>query len=352
MSPRLGLLEGFFGTPWSWEERHDALPFLVEHGYDLFLYAPKADRNLRGRWAERHPPEAEQALRAFASAGARSGVDVAIGLSPLELFHRWSQDGRSDLLRRVDELRALGIAGLGLFFDDMRGDFPDLATTQAQMVTAVRAAHPDLPLWMCPTYYTPHAVLDRVFGQRPDHYLATLGNHLPQDVEVFWTGEKVCSTAYTADHLRAVADELGRPVAIWDNYPVNDGPRMCKHLHLRPPGGRPPEAAALVSTWCVNPMNQPQASRLPIAAIARHLSGRSTDRDQLANRLYGERTAQGLVRWMDRFQDLGLDDLAPADRAAATVEFSSVPHPVAAEILHWLRGDSIVGPECLTDTED
>lgn len=349
---RRGVLEGFFGEPWSWEARHDSLPFLVEHGFDLYVYAPKADRNLRGRWADRHPTAVEDALSSFAQAGKDAGIDVAIGLSPLELFQRWSQDGPTTLLKRVDELRALGITGLGLFFDDMRGDFPALATTQAAMVAAVRRAHPDLSLWMCPTYYTPHDVLDRVFGQRPPNYLATLGDELPDDVEVFWTGEKVCSESYTAEHLEHVGAELGRPVAIWDNYPVNDGPRMCKRLHTRPPGGRGPELTDWVSTWCINPMNQAVTSRLPMAAITKHLAGVEVDVEALANTLYGPGPARSLLRWMDRFQDDGLDALSSEAIAEALAEFSAFPHPVAAEICHWLRGESIVGPECLTDTED
>ncbi|MCB9671706.1 MAG: beta-N-acetylglucosaminidase domain-containing protein [Alphaproteobacteria bacterium] len=346
---QLGIIEGFFGEPWSWEARHEALPFLASTGYGLYLYAPKADRHLRGRWSERHPPGMEADLLRLGSACRTVGVRFAIGLSPLALYDGWNASGRADLLRRVDELLHLGIDGLGLFFDDMRGDLPDLAVTQAAICAEVRRAHPQLPIWLCPTYYTDDPVLDRVFGQRPDRYLETLGEGLPEGVEVFWTGDRVCSTAYEADVLAAVRERLGRPLAIWDNYPVNDGPRMCKRLHLRDPGGRGPALADVVSTWCVNPMNQAATSRLPLAAIARHLRGEPVDMGVLAREILGEDLGDAVLAWTDRFQDLGLDALT--DRDDALRAFRDLPGPAAEEIVHWLEGRSIVGPECLTDTD-
>ena len=65
MTPELGVIEGFFGRPWSWAERRDAVAALAPHGYRFYLYAPKADPWLRRRWQEPHPePELEE-LAAF-----------------------------------------------------------------------------------------------------------------------------------------------------------------------------------------------------------------------------------------------------------------------------------------------
>lgn len=344
---QLGIIEGFFGAPWTWEARHEALPFLADEGFSLYVYAPKADRNLRGRWSERHPEGTEGALRAFTAEAQRHGVDTAVGLSPLELYTHWNADGRSRLLRRVEELRSLGLQGLGLFFDDMRGDLPRLAETQGAIVQAVRDEHPGLRLWMCPTYYTDHAILDKVFGQRPERYLETLGACLPEDVDVFWTGDKVCSTAYAPEALRAVQRRLGRPLAIWDNYPVNDGPRMCKRLHMNAPGGRPATLSSAVATWCCNPMNQPHASRLPLAAIARELLGRPAP---TAAEIYGPITGNLVDTFKDAFQHVGLDELD--DKDAIRAAFAAADDAVSREIVHWLDGLSVVGPECLTDTEE
>ena len=108
---------------------------------------------------------------------------------------------------------------------------------------------------MCPTYYSDAEVLDKVFGRRPPGYLEELGKALDPEVEVFWTGSEVCSKNYPADHLAQVTARLGRRPVVWDNYPVNDGPRMCRRLHLGAPD-RPGTLREDVAGIFLNPMNQ------------------------------------------------------------------------------------------------
>ena len=67
MTPELGLIEGFFGRPWSWADRHEAVRFLGPRGYLFYLYAPKADAFLRRRWQEPFPADALKALAASAA---------------------------------------------------------------------------------------------------------------------------------------------------------------------------------------------------------------------------------------------------------------------------------------------
>ena len=62
MSTMLGIIEGFYGPVWSWQERRQLVSALAPHGYGFYLYAPKADAFLRRRWQEPHPPEATTEL--------------------------------------------------------------------------------------------------------------------------------------------------------------------------------------------------------------------------------------------------------------------------------------------------
>ena len=54
MIPELGIIEGYFGEPWTHAERKNAVAELKRLGYSFFHYAPKADAFLRRRWRE--PP--------------------------------------------------------------------------------------------------------------------------------------------------------------------------------------------------------------------------------------------------------------------------------------------------------
>ena len=59
-TPELGLIEGFYGKPWSWQERAETVSWLGARGFRFYLYAPKADTHLRRRWrvrADRLPPD-------------------------------------------------------------------------------------------------------------------------------------------------------------------------------------------------------------------------------------------------------------------------------------------------------
>ena len=44
-----GVIEGFYGTPWSDEQRLDMIDFLAAHRFNTFLYTPKDDPFLRER---------------------------------------------------------------------------------------------------------------------------------------------------------------------------------------------------------------------------------------------------------------------------------------------------------------
>jgi hyaluronoglucosaminidase len=47
-----GYIEGFYGKPWSFEERIDMLELMSEHCMNTYFYAPKDDPYHRNRWGE------------------------------------------------------------------------------------------------------------------------------------------------------------------------------------------------------------------------------------------------------------------------------------------------------------
>lgn len=351
---RLGIIEGFFGEPWSWAERADAAAFLAERGGDFYLYAPKADRRLRKEWTQEHDPRDAKSLRDLGAACRRHGVSFGVGLTPYALHERWDAQGRAELSARLESLKRLRLDSIAILFDDMPGDFPDLARTQAEIVSVAADSGVAEHVWMCPTYYTDQTVLDRLFGPRPPRYLQELGEALDPAVGVFWTGPKVVSPDYPEAHLLRVARELGRAPVIWDNYPVNDGPRMSKFLHLRAPD-RPRTVLSRVQALAINPMNQSALSRIPMDAAMRSLQGQgSADLDAATDdaiaRVVPGPLAELLRRDWRSFHYEGLDAQGGAERQELLAEYAAVPHPAAAEVARWLRGEYVVSSEILTDT--
>jgi hypothetical protein len=346
MTPELGVIEGYFGRPWRHEDRQQVLARLSELGFSFFHYAPKADAFLRRRWREPHPDAALAELAELSSLCRRLGLRFGVGLSPYELYRDFSGQARRDFVAKVRSLDAIGIDELAILFDDTRGDLPDLAALEAEIVHAAQANTGASRVLMCPTYYADDPMLDVVFGERPRGYLQALGRRLDPKVGVYWTGEEICAREFTPGHLARVADALGRKPTLWDNYPVNDGPRMSRFLHLRGFTGRRPAIAAHIAAHAINPALQPHLSLIPAATLVasyREGDGYAYLRAfrEASRLLAGEPLAAMLEEDLHALQDRGIDSLGD-DRERLRARYAAVDHPMAAEVLRWLDGADTV----------
>lgn len=350
IQPELGVIEGFYGPLWSMAERRALVSQLRPHGYGFYLYAPKADPFLRRRWEDSHPQDQARELAEFASFCGQRGVRFGIGLSPFEIFNRFDDAARQALGRKLAFLDELGIMDLAILFDDMHNDSPALAQTQADIMRWIMERSGASRFIICPSYYSDDPVLDRVFGQRPDHYLEDLGKALDPSVEVFWTGEEVCSREISPGHLRRVAGQLGRKPLLWDNYPVNDGDRMSRHLHLRGATGRPAANASEIAGHAINPALQPTLTAIPALTLAQSYRQGSDYCYGAAFRLAAEEVAGAdladqLLADLLVLQDTGLHRISAEKAASLKTIYTSFDHPAAREVVRWLAGDYQVTDE-------
>jgi hyaluronoglucosaminidase len=342
MDIELGLIEGFYGKPWSWQERSATISFLADKGYRFYLYAPKADPFLRRRWQERHSDEAAGQLAQFAKRCRDLGVRFGIGLTPYELFLAFDDAAKDALAQKLTFFDQLGVQDLAILFDDMRGDVPDLAEKQAAIVQWAAGRTSADRLIVCPSYYTDDPVLDRVFGQRPSGYLKQLGKLLDPAIDIFWTGEEVCSREFSVGHLQRVTEEIGRKPFLWDNYPVNDGQRMSQYLHVRGFTGRPSTIAEHISAHGINPALQPTLTRIPALTLAESYA-RGEQYEYAAAQLrasievLGEKVGTMLHSDTLVLQDVGLDRLADKEQLLRD-RYAKENNDGAREIIAWLDG--------------
>ncbi|MCB1842677.1 MAG: beta-N-acetylglucosaminidase domain-containing protein, partial [Halioglobus sp.] len=197
-----GIIEGFYGKPWSHASRLAYAPILSRAGLNTCLYCPKGDPWLRRQWQERWPQQQWQELQELSKAYAAAGVAWGVGLSPFALYQRYGAHQRQQLRDKVGQLEALGAPILAVLFDDMPGDVDALADRQAEIVSDIAAWLPQTRLMMCPTYYSFDPVLERHFGTMPAGYWARLGTLVPAAVDVFWTGNTVCSATIEAHDIQ------------------------------------------------------------------------------------------------------------------------------------------------------
>ncbi len=338
----LGLIEGYYGRPWTWAERSHVAAFLAGHGYGFHIYAPKADPYLRRRWREPYPEDLAAPIRHFGAHCAANGVAFGVGLSPYELYRDFNAEARAALTDKLAQLDDLGVRRLAILFDDMRGDLPALARTQVEILHWIGERTGAETLIACPTYYSDEPTLDRFFGARPPGYLEDFGAALDASIDVFWTGPEVCSLELSPGHLARVSDQLGRKPLLWDNYPVNDGPRMSPFLHLRGFTGRPAAISGHIAGHAINPALQPVLSCIPaLTLVESYASGEAYDYGaafgRAAEAVLGTELAALVGDRLSAMQDVGLDrleDSVPRLRS----RFAAVDHPGAREIVAWLDG--------------
>src|SRR5689334_11959814 len=134
MTAELGIIEGFYGRPWSWTAKRDVVTLLSRHDYRFYIYAPKADAFLRKRWQEPHPDAWRDELGGLSAHCRAQGVRFGVGLSPFEIYRNFDAAAQASLGQKLAWLDDIGIDDLAILFDDMRGDLPDLAATQATIV--------------------------------------------------------------------------------------------------------------------------------------------------------------------------------------------------------------------------
>jgi len=260
-----GLIEGFYGPPWSWEARAEIMRWCHERGMTHYLYAPKDDPLHRERWRELYPAET---LGSFEVLVAERTLDVGFAISPGLSIDYGAADDRVALAAKCDQLVERGVRLVCLALDDIPMQ-PGLGPAHAELTVWLRDHLGDrADLVLVPTEYT---------GVASSTYLDALAAGVPEDVPIAWTGVTVVCDSISADDARARAAALGgRRPFLWDNYPVNDA-IMRDRLFLGPLRGRHTDLGPECSGYLANPMVEPMSSKPALASIASYLRGEAPE---------------------------------------------------------------------------
>ncbi len=270
-----GVIEGFYGKPWTAAERIQLFDWMAAWGLNTYLYAPKDDLHHRTLWREPYGgADAIEMRRLIEECRARN-LRFVYGLSP-GLDIRYALPGEIDHLRvRFVELLGLGCTNFTLLFDDIPdvmdgGDverWGSLAAAQCHVTNAMlewtRARRQDARLFFCPTAYCGRMAAAKLGGEG---YLATVGRELLPAVGVFWTGPDIVSREIGIPHVREIAAVLRRKPIIWDNLHAND--YDGRRFYCGPYSGRPPELRDEVGGLLTNPNTEFPLNYVPLRTFA------------------------------------------------------------------------------------
>lgn len=283
-----GVIEGFYGKPWSQEERLQLFDWMKAWGLNTYFYAPKDDLKHRSLWRELYTEEEAESLKSLISACAASGLRFIYGIAP-GLDIRYSDDWEITVLKvRLEQMQRLGCRDFAILFDDIPDRlriadterFGTFAKAQCHIAnTLLGFLSSESRLLFCPTPYCGRMAAANLGGE---NYLATVGKSLSKKIDVFWTGPEIISREITVEHVREIATLLRRKPVIWDNLHAND--YDGRRFFCGPYSGRLPELRHEVKGILINPNCEFPLNYVPIRTLATYFTSyMESSRDRYLN---------------------------------------------------------------------
>ncbi|CAJ1193574.1 hypothetical protein CPR19088_GLDEOEPO_00481 [Companilactobacillus paralimentarius] len=270
-----GVIEGFYGEPWSQQARKDLFQFMGNHKMNVYIYSPKDDDYLRKNWKDLYPQDKLDQIKDLIEAAKKNHVQFVYTLSPGNDITYSSKADFDKTVAKLDQLRSIGVTQFYIALDDIplgmtdadaaifknhpTTNYPNnpwsgLADAQAFYVNKVQRDYvkknklPDL--WLVPTNYN---------GSKQDPFKEAQGEALDKDIRLQWTGEGVFSGDITKESVEQAKKTYHTDhIFIWDNFPVNDSDQ--DRLYLNPLKGRSKNLYQVMDGFTSNPMVQSYAS--------------------------------------------------------------------------------------------
>ena len=263
-----GVVEGFYGPPWSHAARLSMIRFLAEVGLDTYVRAPKDDRDKLASPKQRLGTRALDELRELAEVGASVGVRVGCAASP----------------EHVGDLAHVGMRTFMVGYDDTFATFIRPAATFAlgqrhaeAAMKALRAAREidrAAEVVLVPAVYSGRAA---DLSRRSLAYLEGIAA-VASDVPVAWTGPAIFSPVIQPGDVIALERATRLPFFIWNNVIANDwlplltgeplGLRPRQKLCFGPPENMAPGIARVTRGILVNGAREPELTKITLASLA------------------------------------------------------------------------------------
>ena len=259
--PQRGLVEGYYGNPYSEADRMGLLEMFGEMKMNVYIYGPKDDAYHKSKWREEYPADLAKKITEYVNVAKANKIEFMWAIHPGEDI-QWNATDRANIVNKLKAMCALGVRSFAVFWDDLWGDDGTHGDEQAELMNYIAAelkkAYPDVkPLTICPTQYNR--------GWANAVYLPALGDIMDSDINIMWTGNSVVDMINYGD-MTWINNQIKRKAYIWLNYPVSD--YCINHLLMGPTYGNDLNIADMLSGFVSNPMEYAEASKVSLFSIA------------------------------------------------------------------------------------
>ncbi|CAF3072516.1 unnamed protein product [Rotaria sp. Silwood2] len=262
---------GYYGRPWSFNQRKSIFEYCLRFGLNTYVYAPKDDAKHRSRWRDLYTNEEANQLTQLIISAKQIGIHFIYALSPgLDITYS-SDNDLTALKLKFHQLLTIGCENWALLFDDIEND---MSQQDKDIYPSFAHAHVDLTnklydylnkpniFIFCPTDYCSRMAKPSI---EKSSYLQTIGDGLHTDIDIFWTGPKVVSRRITMSHLLSINNILKRRVIIWDNLNANDYDQ--RRLCMGPYSGRSLNISKEVCGILLNPNCEFELNFVPLHTL-------------------------------------------------------------------------------------
>ena len=269
-----GYIEGFYGKTWENEKRVSVMRLMAKYGMNTYFYAPKDDIYHREKWRDTYPETEYESLRMLFNEAKGNFLSFNWCVGPGLSYKYTSQEDFDLLINKFKSIYNMGVKGFGLLLDDIPWEFQyeedanafeGIVDAHIKLVndtyTALKAIDSEIKLAVCPTQYS---------GDENGYYVSKFGKGIPSDVNMFWTGEEICSRVLTVRESQELLRSTDHRPLFWDNFPVNDC-EMFQEMHLGALIGRDKDLYKACEGLISNVMEYAECSKIPLMTIADYL---------------------------------------------------------------------------------
>ncbi len=298
-----GAIEGFYGRPWTVQQRLELFSWMQAWGMNTYMYGPKDDLKMRASWRELYDESELSDLKILLRVCQEKNISFVYTIAPgLDIRYADPNDLQA-LTGKVDQLLSEGVKHICILFDDIpyymneedKQRFGSFAKAQAYVANELlehTREHTQGLFLFCPTDYCGRMAKPSV---NESAYLQELGEHLHQDIDIFWTGPEIVSEEITVEAIQELQRVLKRKPVIWENLHAND--YDIRRVYFGPFAGRPLELRSEIKGIFSNPNNEFEANFMPLRTLAMY----SQDNHYEPRAAY----LQTLKEWLPRFKTRG-----------------------------------------------
>lgn len=268
-TPIRGFIEGYYGIPWTNEDRMSLMEFGGDFKMTSYIFAPKDDLYHTSKWRELYPEEELKAIAEMVQVGVNTKTKFVWTAHPFMGGFN-ANDYENEMIKlkaKFQQLYDVGVRQFGILGDDVGNLNKQIVVNMMTELSEWGKEKGDVyDFVFCPAGYN-------ASWQGDYSELNIYDDQFPEDVQIFWTGNSVCSpvsqdtlTKFKTYRLEEGKESRRSPL-FWLNWPVNDinmkrlmmGKGSLLHTDINID-----DLAGVVT----NPMQDAEPSKVSIFAIA------------------------------------------------------------------------------------